>query len=216
MESEHKDKRDWTLIVHYQMEGEEVDDWMGWYFSMPMFKGKTIQDQFDFAFEKTKPYRDGKYEPGRDLAIRLVKLAISVAFFGLHSHDLLFPDIPNKFEERFRRARAENDKSEAEKLLDKAKRLGHFGFRLGSEIDLPQPMVRYTTEDGPEQPTGRELQFAHVRSGHLRLQPKGKREDPHYELVFIKPTVIRPDLPIRDSRGFRIRRPEDRLKRRQG
>jgi hypothetical protein len=198
-----KDGRDWSLMIHYQLDADLDKDWRGWYFRMGMKDGIPISEQFKKFWEKSEHYNDG-YEPSMEFCQKLLKLSIAVAFFGIHQHEMVMPDIPNRLIERYHNAIAKKDESEAKKLLEKAKKMGHFGWRCGSEIDLPQPLVKHITDEKTGQ-TRRELTFGHIRSGHLRLQPVGKRENPDYELRFIPPTTVRPDLPLRDMRGFRLR-----------
>jgi hypothetical protein len=71
---------------------------------------------------------------------------------------------------------------------------------VGSEIALP----RYErTQDDDEHGTGKSLEYGHMRSGHMRMQPHGKGNKER-KLIFIPPTVVRPDLPIKASRGYKI------------
>lgn len=68
-------------------------------------------------------------------------------------------------------------------------------WSLGADIVLP----RRGKPAGPTEPTegsGRSLQWAHVRQGHLRLVPTGPRSERTYVLRYIAPTVVRPDLPL--------------------
>lgn len=200
-------KRDWSFVVHYQLDADLDKDWMGWYFMLGIDNGKLISDQFEETWPLSEKYRDD-YVPGKEFVQGLVKMAVAICFFGLHAHEMVCPDIPQRFIERWHKAKRDGDKSEAEKLLDKAKRLGMFGWKVGSEIDLPAPIVRHFASEDQGGKRG-ELQAGHVRSGHLRLQPYGPKDKPEerrHELIFIPPTIVRPDLPLRDIRGFRIRK----------
>ncbi len=204
--------RDWSFLVHYQLDSEVASNWYGWYFRMGLKEGTTIAEQFEKAWTYSKNKEDtGLYVPSKEFALKLTKMAIAIAFFGIHSHEMVMEDIPNKFIERWHKSKREKNESEAKKILDKAKKMGHFGWRVGQELALPRPIVKHMNEPSNEQ-SKNELTFGHIRSGHLRLQPKGKKEKPDYELIFVHPTVVRPDLPLRDMRGFRI---EDELLRRK-
>lgn len=200
-----KDNREASLMVHYQLDVDLDKPWMGWYFNMGLKSGTSIANRFELSWKKSAHFDDG-YEPSKEFTEKIVKLAVAVCFFGTHNHQVIMPDIPNRLIERYHDAKQRRDKSEAEKLLQRAKDMGHFGWRVGSEIDLPQPIVKHINRD--ESGTtgeGNELQFGHVRSGHMRYQPYGSKDEPnHYELIFIPPTTVRPDLPLRDIRGFRI------------
>ncbi len=205
---EHPDGRDWTIFMTYQFGVEKPGkphNWASWWYVMGVFKDRVIAT---YTADDFNPAADsGGYTPSRTFTASLFKLLISTCFFGIHAHDLVCPDIPARYIDRWHQARKNRDKSEAEKLLERAKEMGHFGWKIGSEIDLPSAEIRHHTLDTPTQPgSGRELTAGHLRSGHLRLQPYGPRDEPtRHELIFVQPTVVRPDLPLRDVRGFRIR-----------
>lgn len=203
--------RDYTLLVHYQFDTDIESDGMGWYYSLPVKKGITLNDFFEETWERDSfklcdEYKND-YIPSKYFAKQIVALAISTAFFGTHNHQVVMPDIPEKFIERYHKAVKTKNDSEAKQLLDKAKRLGHFGWKVGSEIDLPLPHVRHINENTGGNVPHNSLQFGHIRSGHMRLQPYGSEEkkNKHYELIFIPPTAVRPDLPIRQMHGYRIK-----------
>jgi hypothetical protein len=48
------------------------------------------------------------------------------------------------------------------------------------------------------------MRFAHVRSEHMRWQAYGPREAPHRKLILIRPTVVRPDLPMPASNHWYV------------
>lgn len=70
------------------------------------------------------------------------------------------------------------------------------GFTVGRDIQLPYSSGSSTGVMVENR--GDELQYSHIRSGHMRWQwkndPEGKRIR---ELIFIAPTVVRPDLPLK-------------------
>lgn len=200
---DRKDDCPWSFIVHYQFDTDLKNDWMGWYFSLGIKEGETLDERFNKTWKWSTHYETG-YEPKQKFISQLVRIAVAVAFFGIHEHQMVLPDIPYKFVDRYHRAKASKDAKEQKDLLEKAKRLHHYGWLVGSEIDLPQAVVRHINEGGRTEP-GRELQFGHVRSGHMRLQPYGPKDNPtEYKLIFISPSMVRPDLPLQQVRGFRI------------
>lgn len=204
------DDRDWSLIVHYQTAETVSHDFCGFYYRMGVKSGRLLSDDYNKAERETK-YDKTTYEPSKQFAQKLVRIAIATCFFGTNNHEMIMPDLPYKLEERYHAAVAAKDKTEAAKLLDKAKRLGHFGQRVGSELDLPRPLIKHINESGGSQ--GKyELSHGHLRSGHMRLQRYGSRANPQdennperYELIFIAPHLVRPDLPLRETRGYRIK-----------
>lgn len=70
------------------------------------------------------------------------------------------------------------------------------GFAIGKDISLPYQSG--STHSVIVEERGRELQYAHIRSGHMRWQWKNDAEGNRIrKLIFIYPTVIRPDLPLK-------------------
>lgn len=85
------------------------------------------------------------------------------------------------------------------------------GFTVGKTIDLP-----YTASSSTGiyiEGRGDELQYSHIRSGHMRWQwkndPQGNRIR---ELIFIAPTIVRPDLRMKPKLTPRQIRPERQRK----
>lgn len=63
-------------------------------------------------------------------------------------------------------------------------------WEVGRELTLPvydDAGPRHVSRDSDG--TGRSPR-SHFRRGHMRWQPYGPRENPHYELIFIPPTVV--------------------------
>lgn len=202
---EKRPDRDWTLAVQYQFDVDLANDYMGWFFRMPIKSGLNIEGEIHKTYSGKSPKYEEGYTPSEAFCGAIVRLAISAAFFGVNQHEMILPDLPRKIETRYHNATREKNESEAKKMLDKAKRLGHFGWRIGSEIDLPSPLIRHVSKEQSEF-SSYELQFGHIRRCHMRLQQYGKEgEEKRHELIFIPPTVVRPDLPMRDTRGFRIK-----------
>lgn len=127
---------------------------------------------------------------------RIIATAVATALFGVDRHELILPDLP--VEEITVRGRAKKRLAK-EKRAREEQKCKH--WLVGSEIDLPRPHVTY---EGYSEPTGRELKFGHMRSGHMRMQPCGPKNSER-KLVFIHPMVIRPDLPVRRQHGYRIK-----------
>lgn len=83
----------------------------------------------------------------------------------------------------------------ARKRGDKTAGLANKGFLVGADIKLPKDVQRAISKPAG---TGRELDYGHIRSGHLRLQPYGKQDEKkRYKVIFIAPTIVRPDLPMK-------------------
>ena len=135
-----------------------------------------------------------------DSVIRhLFALAVAVSMFGVENHEIVMPDIPREvltIKGKGKRKRI-TEQMRIDRELAKCK-----GWKVGSEIDLPRPLIRREGYSGNEG-TGKELEHGHIRSGHMRMQPCGKGNKDR-KLIFLPPTVVRPDLPMRTTRGYRI------------
>lgn len=147
-----------------------------------------------------------KAEPDNGVADRLndvsfesvLRICVATMFFAVDNHELVMPDIPREILTVNARTKSQHV-SEQKRIQRELKRCR--GWKVGSEIDLPRPLVnRLERRD----PTGRELEYGHVRSGHMRMQPCGEGSRDR-KLIFVAPTVVRPDLPIRTAHGYRIR-----------
>lgn len=194
------DGRDWSFVVVWFSNVPEFwskdDAGHYWIADIPVRRGLSLED----ALDQTALVRQC---PDPELARRLVRVAVGVCFFGLDNHEVILPDLPRRVVERYQSERRQPTASEAAKELKRAKELGLFGYRVGSEIDLPSAVVerRLPEEDTSEH---RELTCGHIRRGHLRLQPcgEGRRER---RLIFLPPTLVRPDLPLQSAHGYRVR-----------
>ncbi len=131
----------------------------------------------------------------------LIRIAVAVCMFGVDRHELVAPDVDREvIAARFPAGRSKASKALAVAAV--ARELAKStGWRVGSEIDLPRPVVeRGEVHRG----AGAEREFGHYRSGHMRMQPCGEGGKDR-KLIFVAPTLVRPDLPIRQSHGYRIR-----------
>lgn len=133
--------------------------------------------------------------------IDFVRISIGVAMFGVDRHELVAPDIDREeLVARFPGGRSKGSRQLA--AMRVAKEMAKCnGWRVGSEIDLPRPLQ---SETSVRIGTGVEREFGHYRSGHMRMQPCGEGGKDR-KLIFVAPTLVRPDLPIRQSHGYRIR-----------
>lgn len=133
--------------------------------------------------------------------IDFVRISIGVAMFGVDRHELVAPDINREqIESRFPGGRSKASRQLAAMRIAREVAKCN-GWRVGSEIDLPRPLQ---SETAVRIGTGVERQFGHYRSGHMRMQPCGEGGKDR-KLIFVAPTLVRPDLPIRQSHGYRIR-----------
>lgn len=178
-------------------------------YAMGIEDDTPLQRRLDDADFHTSLFNDATFEPGKEFRSSLMRLAIATCFFGVGQHDVVMPDLPRKLITKYREAVAAGEPTDD--IIEKGNRQMHgVGWNVGSEIDLPLPLVRYEHKDG-EPAYRRELKASHIRRGHMRMQQVGPRDDPKYKMVFIPPTVVRPDLPLGRSAGYRIH--DDNLER---
>ena len=200
------------LIVSYQFdepthERDRLSDHtefqrLEYSYAMTIEDDTPLQDRLAQADQHTSVYNDGTFEPAKEFRSSLMRLAIATCFFGVGQHEVVMPDIPRKLITKYREAVAAGNPTDD--IVDKGNRQMHgVGWKVGSEIDLPLPLVRYEYKDS-EPMRKRELATSHIRRGHMRMQQVGPRDDPRYKMVFIPPTVVRPDLPLGRSAGYRI------------
>lgn len=137
----------------------------------------------------------------------IFRLCVGVALFGIERHELILPDLPREvIDKRGRKSKRQKVMAKERRERDEKK---CNGWLVGSEIDLPRPLVK---RDQCREGTGTELQYGHIRSGHMRYQPCGPGNKDR-KLIFLPPTVVRPDLPIRQMHGYRIKDPKRQLER---
>ena len=173
------------------------------FLNLHLAHGKTVQQILDVAHQKG--IGAPGYVPSPAFCRSATAIAIATTFFLNNEHELVAPDIHRRFVERWRNAKKRNDKKEIKTVLHQSRKLGHGGWKVGEEIELPKPQVVYheKPQGNTSSVSGWELHFSHVRSSHMRLQWYGSGENRRAELILIKPTVVRPDLPPR--RGFVIK-----------
>lgn len=133
----------------------------------------------------------------------MIRLGVCAMMFGGDRHELVAPDIDRELLLR----RFPGGRSKGSQLLAKQQIEREIaecrGWKIGSEIDLPRP-IRESGES--REGGGQELTSAHWRSGHMRMQACGEGLKDR-KLIFVRPTLVRPDLPIGVTHGYRIGRP---------
>lgn len=146
------------------------------------FVAETLEDSAVATIGKFTEEEDGQF----------IRLACAVSCFVAGRHDLVAPDIepPHLITKRRQHVRGAGI---ATKPLY---------CSLGREITLPTPIREYVAS----QPSGSAhiLTNAHLRRGHLRMQAVGPREQNQRKLIWVMPTIVRPDLPEGPARNYRI------------
>jgi len=128
----------------------------------------------------------------------IVRVVVGACFFGIGQHEIILPDVPRKHIDKWCEAKRKNDVPTLNRLEKKTD-----GFTVGREIDLPKATMAIRGE----RTSGGGIEFAHshLRRGHMRWQVCGKKNKDR-KLIFVPPTVIRPDLPARPQ-GYRVCEP---------
>ncbi len=150
-------------------------------------------------------------DPGENLGISeslhwehrrpMVRLAIGVAMFAVNKHELVAPDVNiEQLRSRFPGGRSRGSQLLAQQAIARELKKCR-GWTIGQEINLPRP--EYLRRDDAHG-EGASLEFSHVRSGHMRMQPHGPANSLR-KLIFVAPTVVRKDLPMQPHRGFQLR-----------
>ncbi|MDE2102667.1 MAG: hypothetical protein KGL39_35815 [Patescibacteria group bacterium] len=198
----HQDGRAWSLVLVVFDNVEEfwLRDNAGhyWVSDIPIRPGLSLED----ALDQTDLMRDC---PNPDLMRRLMRVIVGTCFFAVDHHEAILPDLPRRVIDAYRISGRQPTLSEAAEELGQAKREGLFGWRVGSEMVLPTAVrMEDRAEDG--QPgAGHKLTSGHIRRGHLRMQPCGEKQKER-KLIFVPPTVVRPDLPL-SGHGYQVRIP---------
>lgn len=195
------DGREWTFC----MEAETVNN-DGRPCVMLARQGVQRGRKLDDMVDAVRTEYIGGFSLDTSLIRQLLRVCIGVCFFGVDRHELVLPEVPRKIIDRYQRERRQPTDAEARDILRQARKVGLCGWKVGSEIDLPTADLRqHAAPEG--QGEGRSLTTGHVRRGHLRMQACG----PGYrdrKLIFLPPTVVRPDLPMGSGHGYRIRVPD--------
>lgn len=192
------DGRDWGLVVAF-MDGEpEAKGTRIWLADIPIRPTLLLED----ALDQTSLVQQC---PDPALARRLVRVCVGVCFFGVDNHEAILPDLPRAVIDRYQREGRTPSGSVAKKHLKEARKAGLFGWKVGSEIDLPRPVIQHHPA-GEGQGEHRELTAGHVRRGHMRMQAHGEKLSQR-KLIFVPPTLVRPDLPLASTHGYRVRLP---------
>tara|TARA_R110000803_G_scaffold193092_1_gene256034 strand:- start:499 stop:1440 length:942 start_codon:yes stop_codon:yes gene_type:complete len=125
----------------------------------------------------------------------IVRIVVGACFFGIGQHEIILPDVPRKHFDKWFRAKRQNDEPTMKRLEKKTD-----GFTVGREIDLPEATM--TLHGERKSGGGMELAHSHLRRGHMRWQACGEKNCDR-KLIFVPPSVIRPDLPARPQ-GYRV------------
>jgi hypothetical protein len=195
------DGRLWSLVMVWFSNVPEFwdrdDAGNYWAADMPIKPGLSLEDALDqTALARQCP------DPG--MARRMMRVLVGTCFFGVDKHEIILPEVRRSVIEYYQQERRQPNPTEAKEALADAKRIGLFGWKVGSEIDLPTKVVNARPCDQGDAKERHELTAGYIRRGHMRMQPHGEGMKQR-KLIFVAPTVVRPDLPIGSQHGYRVR-----------
>jgi len=166
----------------------------------------SLEESFEKAMQDVST-KSG-YFPDRSFQKDILSVAISTAFFMCDQHELVCPDLPKRcidIGKRAERSKGRQKKEILNAIEKQQKKLDHYGWTIGKEIELPRPLKNKYGDSGDRSGEKRgELHFSHIRSQHQRWQQYGEKAHPKYKLIFLPPVQVRPDLPMKQHSGFRI------------
>ena len=132
---------------------------------------------------------DDGYWPGREMTTELVALAISTALLAIGADRTLVKPGTLSSVERSKRRKIVKRHGPAAAGSPRP-------FEVGSDIKLPRRERNYGSSKSSGE-SGRHLTYAHVRSGHIRMQ-RSKRDGEWIWLPkFIKPMLVGKGLPMK-------------------
>lgn len=120
----------------------------------------------------------------------VIKCCVSIGFLA-DNPTICEPDILAS--DRSEYARANDERREF--LFARAKRKGKNGYNVGTDIMFlgERPLI---AGERRENPTGRELEYAHIRGGHPHLVRYGEGKK-LVKVMWYVPTTVRPDKPFK-------------------
>lgn len=118
----------------------------------------------------------------------LLSIVISVCFLATSSDKIIKPDVLSKDLAAYIEAERKQDHERIRVITERAKRRGKIGYF----VDGARELVHSPQDRVEGEPTGRELEFRHVRSAHFRKLESGL-------VTFVRQCVVRKDLPARPS-----------------
>jgi len=155
-------------------------------FTIGLERGVTIAESLENVMRE-KPLHDADgYFPSQKLAHDMFALAIGASFFATGRHKAARPIVQKDKRPRPERRRFEKEHGQEQPT-----------YTVGRELVLPRAEgVPGVAPGVVGEGEGRHLKCAHLRTGHLRYQAHGPSMSER-KLVFIEPTIVRPDLPLR-------------------
>jgi hypothetical protein len=188
-----------ALFVNIAFDGYYKEEPLMYDFTLALDKEDTFEERFENSWNANiLPVDSEDYVPSKELWKRVLKLAVSTCFFGIDRHEVVLPDLPRRVIEAksYRQDLGEGLRT----LRDERKKVDTKKWTIGYEISLPRPIVERPDHTSSGK---RELKHGYMRRGHMRWQRCGEGRQ-NQKLIFIHPHMVREDLPLASSHGYRI------------
>jgi len=186
----------------FSYESNYIIDPDSYYLEFPFIEGSTLEE----CYQQYVADRPDSKRP-TDVHLRLLKLAVGVIFLAVSQDKRYVRKVINRIKNNEQCFCGSGKKY---KRCCKLRGIQNVGYDIGKDIIL-------ATEQKPGMSTvvegrGKQLRYGHMRTGHMRWQwyndEEGMRQR---KLIFIHPSVVRADLPMKPGLTPRaIRRPKPR------
>lgn len=150
--------------------------------------GETLEealDNFILGIEQEKGLHVAEVDKN------CLKILVTIGFLANSNDELIEYDVLSRYKNEFRDTSNEERKKT---IITKSKRRGKTGFNVGNDIIFlgERPLQERNGSD----PTGRELNYAHIRGGHPHAvrHGEGKRK---VKIMWFRTTTVRSDLPFK-------------------
>ena len=145
--------------------------------------GKSIED----VLRESSKGRSDSYD---EMIRNIMRLAVTIGFLA-DNPTICEVDVLAKDRQKFGGA-TETDR---ETIIARARRKGKNGWNIGN--DMMFLGARPVGERRASRPTGRELEYAHIRGGHPHAVRYGKDKQ-LVKIMWYQPTTVRDDLPFKE------------------
>ena len=162
-------------------------------------ENETLGHAMDHMIEDVVDFSDGGAMVQEGVCSAF-KIAAGVAMFAVNRHSFISPDM-----EMPKQVMRGKKKKVFDDLAKENALASCVGWKVGSEMSLPRGYHLASRASG----TGKKLQFGHIRSGHMRMQPHGPHNSLR-KLIFIPPTLVKPKLPMKTQHGYSIGEKDER------
>tara|TARA_Y100000034_G_scaffold136085_2_gene210721 strand:+ start:105 stop:1130 length:1026 start_codon:yes stop_codon:yes gene_type:complete len=127
-----------------------------------------------------------------EVDLNCLKIIVTIGFLANSNDELIEPDVLSKLRQAYSQGTEEKRKG----IVAKSRRSGKTGFNVGNDIMFLGERPFQTRKD--QESTGRELDYAHIRTGHPHAVRYGAGKK-MVKIMWFRPTTVRPDLPFKED-----------------